>query len=285
MSTAVKFWITFLLASLTAYTGYSFWRQYTRLQADEANVSKENATYPTTTVTDAKFTDSQDKPFKLDSLKGDVWLASFFFTACPGPCAQMNRAIAGLQRDYPNKDLKFVSITCDPANDTPKRLAEYAKTFGAEPKRWFFLTAPFETVQHVGQDVFKVRVGAQMHTERVMLVDRDMKVRGMYLLNEPAQVIALHKKLKSLLDNTAPPAADDTLEAPALPPTSAPHDDQPKADTPDDGELKPDPDNPLIEIKDPPAESAAEKPATDKPADIPPNDSKSAEPATSEKQP
>lgn len=299
MSFAVKFWLSFLLALLMAYTGFWTYRNIERSRAGFAGASKENATYPTTTVTDATFTDSQDKPFKLDSLKGDVWLASFFFTSCPGPCAQMNRSIAGLQREYPNKDLKFVSMTCDPANDTPKRLAEYAKTFGAEPKRWFFLTAPFETVQHVGQDVFKVRVGAQMHTERVMLVDRDMKVRGMYLLNEPAQVIALHKKLKSLLDNTAPAAADDTLEAPALPPTSAPHDDQPKADAADDGELKPDPDNPLIEIKDPPADSAVDKPATEKPAadqpaiekpgdkptDISPTDSKPAEPATSEKQP
>lgn len=280
MSFAVKFWISFLLASLMAYTGYWMYRNIERSRENVSTVSKGDTTVPTTALDDATLTDSHGKPFELESLKGDVWLASFFFTSCPGPCAQMNRAIAGLQREYPNKDLKFVSITCDPANDTPKRLAEYAKSFGAEPKRWFFLTAPFETVKHVGQDMFKVHVGPQMHTERVMLVDRDMNVRGMYLLNEPAQVITLHRKLKSLLDNTAPAAADDTMERPAM---KLPADEHAKESS--DDEIKPDPDNPLIEIKDPPAEPAADTPADPKSPEEKPAESKSIEPAPSEKQP
>ncbi|HEY2837978.1 MAG TPA: hypothetical protein VGJ26_02435, partial [Pirellulales bacterium] len=78
MSTAVKFWMSFLLAMLTAYGGYSFWRQYSRAK-NMATGATNNASHHTTTVSDADLVDSQGKPFSLDSLKGDVWLASFFF--------------------------------------------------------------------------------------------------------------------------------------------------------------------------------------------------------------
>ena len=36
--------------------------------------------------------------------------------------------------------MRLVSISVDPANDTPERLAEYAAGFGADPERWLFLT-------------------------------------------------------------------------------------------------------------------------------------------------
>ena len=145
MSNAVKFWMSFLLASLTAYGGVLHLAAISsgRDQRRRDHRRRQRRASRPTTVSDVKLTDSNGKPFSLDSLKGDVWLASFFFTSLPRPVRQMNRVHRRTATvNIPNKDLKFVSITCDPANDTPKRLAEYAKTFQAEPKRWFFLTGP-----------------------------------------------------------------------------------------------------------------------------------------------
>ena len=39
----------------------------------------------------------------------------------------MNRAIAALQNEQKDENLKFVSITVDPANDTPEVLGKYAQ--------------------------------------------------------------------------------------------------------------------------------------------------------------
>jgi len=264
MTTAVKVWISVLLASLTAYGGYSIWRQVDRSRAVASAEDKAEIARPTGSLADSKLTDSNDRHFSLDSLKGDVWLASFFFTTCPGPCAQMNRSIAGLQKEFPNKDLKFVSITCDPDNDTPKVLAAYAKTFQAEPKRWIFLTGSLATVQHLGEDVFKIAVRQKEHSQRVLLVDRTMKVRGMYLLDDQAQLIALRRKLKSLLDNTAPAAEEDAIETP---PSSATSEHATEAAATDAAKTDEAPD--VERSGDKPAgdESTEEKPTEEKPAD------------------
>lgn len=224
MTLAVKIWLSLLLVLLAAYAAYSGWRVYDRTSAVriDGQSAAEGASHAiertraTGSLADAKLIDTQIQPFDLDSLKGKVWLASFFFSSCPGPCAQMNRAIAALQNEIKDGDLKFVSITVDPANDTPEHLAEYARAFKADPARWIFLTGPFADVQHLGAEIFQVPVGPKMHTERVMLVDRSSKLRGLYLTSDPTQTLALRRKIAELLAE-ALPAADGTETEPAAP--------------------------------------------------------------------
>ena len=38
------------------------------------------------------------QPFDSSVLKGKVWLESFFFTACPGPCLRMNARLQEIQQ-------------------------------------------------------------------------------------------------------------------------------------------------------------------------------------------
>jgi len=206
MNWQVKFWLTLLLGALAAYTAYSAARFYRAVERDRPSAAIE-AAQPTGSLADDVLVDAAGKPFSLDKLKGDVWLASFFFTACPGPCAQMNRAIASLQNEVPDDRLKFVSITVDAANDTPEVLAAYASNFAADPKRWFFLNGPLEEAQHLGTTVFKVPVGPKMHTERVILIDKASNVRGYYLTSDPSQMLALKRKLRDLLAEDAKSAA------------------------------------------------------------------------------
>ena len=61
-------------------------------------------------------------------------------------------------------------------------------------RRWTFLSGPFDQVQHLGTSVFRVAVGRQIHTERVMLVDKWSNLRGLYLTSDPSQTIALKRK-------------------------------------------------------------------------------------------
>jgi hypothetical protein len=133
----------------------------------------------------------------------------------------MNRALAELQNDDKDPHLKFVSITCDPANDTPEVLAKYARTFKADLKRWTFLSGPFESVQKLGSEAFQVPVGPKMHTERVILVDKWSNVRGLYLTSDSSQMLALKKKITKLLAEETPPAKTDETETAATDQTPA----------------------------------------------------------------
>ena len=38
------------------------------------------------------------------------------------------------------KEVRLVSFSVDPYNDTPEVLTEYAKRYNADPERWLFLT-------------------------------------------------------------------------------------------------------------------------------------------------
>ena len=51
------------------------------------------------TVPPFTFTERTGQPFDSASLRGKVWLANFFFTACPGPCLLMNGRMQEIQQD------------------------------------------------------------------------------------------------------------------------------------------------------------------------------------------
>ncbi len=141
------------------------------------------------------FTERTGLPFDSASLKGKVWLANFFFTACPGPCLEMNGKVQEIQQDL-EKDkgdsVRIVSFSIAPEMDTPAVLTKYAARFHAEPGRWFFLTGDRDAIYHVAHDVFMLPVlktdpatkeadqGEYIHTTKIALVDREGVVRGYY---------------------------------------------------------------------------------------------------------
>ena len=69
-----------------------------------------------------QMTERSGKPVALDDLKGKVWVASFVFTRCSGPCPQVSATMARLQKELNLKetaDLRLVTFTVDPDRDTP----------------------------------------------------------------------------------------------------------------------------------------------------------------------
>jgi protein SCO1/2 len=142
------------------------------------------------------------QPFASKSLEGHVWVADFFFTTCPGPCPLMSKKLGDVQRqtaDIP--DVKIVSFTVDPANDTPPVLTEYAKHFQADPARWFFLTGDQAKLNEIGRDQFKLNPvdGSTVHSVRFVLVDRHMQIRGYYSSDEPGFMANLIRDIRGLV--------------------------------------------------------------------------------------
>src|ERR1035441_6470553 len=97
------------------------------------------------------------QPFHSQALAGKIWVADFIYTTCPGPCPRMTSQMREVQ-DAVLKipDVRLVSFTIDPAQDTPPVLAAYAKTHGASSAIWYFLTGPVATLQMLDRDAFKL---------------------------------------------------------------------------------------------------------------------------------
>jgi cytochrome oxidase Cu insertion factor (SCO1/SenC/PrrC family) len=176
-----------------------------------------------------KLTDQDGQEFDSASLDGKVWVASFFFTNCPAICWRMNQALAAWQHTHPNADVHFVSITCDPDNDTPAALKTYANHFKADPKRWTFLTGDMKQIQAVGQDSFKIAVVKGDHSDRACVVDKAGKIRGRFRLTEPDQAELLDRLLDVV---TSEPAADASVASAAAAPATPAAEPQPAADAP-----------------------------------------------------
>ena len=92
--------------------------------------------------------DGQKVRFYSDVLKGKTVVVNAFFTTCTSVCPPMNRSMEKIQEafgDRVGKDVLLVSLTVDPATDTPARLKEYAAKFHAGPG-WMFLTGKKENL-------------------------------------------------------------------------------------------------------------------------------------------
>lgn len=208
-NSAVKYWILLAMFVVAIYGSYVAARHLR--SENEAMVGPAIPIASPTTkpkgppLTSFVLTDQDGKPFDSRSLDGKVWVASYFFVNCPGTCWRLNQALQAIQAEKPGSEVRYVSITCDPENDTPEALKTYAQHFKADPAKWTFVTGPLDLVQRIGQDIFQISVAKASHTDRACVVDRQGKVRGRFLLTDPQQVELL-KKLLEVVEAEAVPA-------------------------------------------------------------------------------
>ena len=93
--------------------------------------------------------------FYSDVLKGKTVVINVLFTTCTNVCPPISRNFERIQEalgERLGKDVFLVSITVDPANDTPEKLKEYAQKFHARAG-WSFLTG---TKENVDQALYKL---------------------------------------------------------------------------------------------------------------------------------
>lgn len=146
-----------------------------------------------------------NEPFHSEDLQGKVWVASFFFASCPTVCRTQNEHIKLLHSDFAAEEVTFVGITCDPQNDSPSVLANYAKQFTQDERQWFFLTGNFDYICRVAAEKFQFALGRQTHAERFAVVDKWGNVRGAFHWNKPEEWLALRQSIKRLMGETEEP--------------------------------------------------------------------------------
>lgn len=140
-----------------------------------------------------QLTNEQGAPFGSADLKGRIWVADFVFTSCPTVCPKLTKRMGEIQHRTRNLGdvFRLVTFTVDPENDTPARLAAYAKTHRASPHRWVFLTGPLNDIETTVVKGFKLAMGKEelspgsglfsiFHGEKFVLVDQDGFIRGYY---------------------------------------------------------------------------------------------------------
>jgi len=135
--------------------------------------------------------DESGARFGPDRLAGRVWLANFIFTRCPAICPEMTERLVRVQRQLGDA-VDLVSISVDPAYDTPERMRAFAEKHGALSPRWHFLTGDGTTTEETVSRGFKIgltRGSADPmsinHGVHVVLVDGQGHIRGYYDSTDP----------------------------------------------------------------------------------------------------
>jgi protein SCO1/2 len=141
--------------------------------------------------------DEHGAPYTTESMRGHVTVADFVFTKCTASCprltARMGELQARLARDH--SDVRLVSFSVDPENDTPPVLADYAAKAHADPARWSFVTGGADDITRAVVLGFKVSAaklehGANdyevTHGNWFVVVDRAGALRGYYSTEEDA---------------------------------------------------------------------------------------------------
>ncbi len=135
-------------------------------------------------VVDFALTERSGAAVRKADLLGRVWLADFIFTRCSGPCPTMTRRMGEIQDRLPaSEDFRLVTVSVDPAHDTPEVLRAHALAAGADPRRWLFLTGAEEEIRRLLRDGMKLMSGEDLlnHSVKFVLVDRRGRVRGWYV--------------------------------------------------------------------------------------------------------
>jgi len=140
---------------------------------------------PIADVPEFQLIDQTGKPFGLDDLRGKIWVASFLFTRCQGPCPVISSRMAELNQSIARagEGVRLVSFSVDPEFDQPEVLADYSAKLGADPARWKFLTGSREDVEDIVvkgllQPLAKEADGSPAHSTRIVLVDGAGRLRG-----------------------------------------------------------------------------------------------------------
>ena len=144
-------------------------------------------------VQDFRLTNQAGQIVTLADLRGRVWVADIIFTRCAGPCPRMTRQMREIQQALPaTSTAKLVTLTTDADFDTPPVLKAYADKFGADPKRWMFLTGDKRQVANLAIDSLKLTAVEKKPEERLapedlfvhstifVVVDKLGRLRGVF---------------------------------------------------------------------------------------------------------
>lgn len=156
--------------------------------------------------TNFKFKNQEGETISTASFRGKIHVADVFYTSCPGPCKILSSSMNKVYKDFKdNPDILLVSYSIDPYRDSVSVLKEYAQRFNANSKQWLFLRGDKKTTVELAQKYYFLstieRTGEQEydHSEKLVLVDKEGKIRGYYDGMEPEEMKRLSEEIRVLL--------------------------------------------------------------------------------------
>src|SRR3990172_6572387 len=142
-------------------------------------------------------TDQDGKAVSDENFSGKIYIANFFFTTCPGICPKMTGNLKKVQSAFINDDdIKLISFSVMPWVDSVSRLKEYENSFSLKNGKWYLATGKTSDIYNLARKSFFAEEEAGfnadstefLHTEHVLLVDKNGHLRGVYNGTLPLEI-------------------------------------------------------------------------------------------------
>ena len=148
------------------------------------------------TIGDHRLVEAKGTTVRLAELRGRPLVVSLIYTSCSHICPmitqRLRQAVEEAQRVIGPDRFAVITVGFDTRNDTPMRMAAFARAQGVALPNWRFLSGDDATISALANELgftFAASAGGYLHTSQVTVVDRDGLVyRQIYGDDFPIQV-------------------------------------------------------------------------------------------------
>ena len=146
-------------------------------------------------LTNAMLQDQDGRSLRLatDVVADKVVAVTFVFTHCVDTCPIVSHTFAQVQEKLGpllEDKVRLISLTVDPARDTPARLKQYASQFNPRPG-WLWLTGDQASMKQALQDFGVYVASPENHPSIIVIGDpRTGRWTRLYSIDSPQQVLS-----------------------------------------------------------------------------------------------
>lgn len=135
------------------------------------------------------FTNQNGETVDQETFKDKIFVASFFFSTCPGICPAIRSKLIKVQEKFLEDDvIKLLSHSIRPSTDTVQVLLDYAQDHGIVSDKWHLVTGDKEEIYSLAKSAYFASedlgniqdIADFLHTENVLLIDQNKHIRGVY---------------------------------------------------------------------------------------------------------
>ncbi len=158
------------------------------------------------TISDFVMKDQDGQTVTTADWKNRIVVANFFFTHCPAVCPKLTKSLKRVQESFKtDESLLFNSFSVDPVRDSVPVLKRYSARFSLDTHNWHLLTGDKKEIYKLARNSFMVVAtdgdggpGDFIHSEKLVLIDRQKRIRGYYTGTDDTEVNQLIQDIKKL---------------------------------------------------------------------------------------
>lgn len=172
-------------------------------------ISEDSTSYDSIhAIKDFSFNDQDGLEVSQKDVEGKIYVANFFFTTCPGVCRLMTKELLAVQEVFDAEDdVMILSHTVMPWVDTVAQLKYFEQLHELDGRMWKLLTGIKEDLYGIARNSYFADEGFGksvteasdfLHTENVMLIDQQRRIRGVYNGTSRLDIKRLIEDIESL---------------------------------------------------------------------------------------